>query len=167
MRQEAGFTLIELIVTIAIASVLLGLAVPGFRGTLENAQRRQAATDFYSSLSRARSEAIARNATVEICARDLTATSTPSCAGSNGRWQDGWIVYPAASPTTHFEVHEGLSDGFALSGTTSPLQFNSNGRVGSPAQFSLCKGVADQKRRQISVSPSGRVALEIKGSCAG
>lgn len=166
MRKEAGFTLIELIVAIAIASVLLGLAVPSFRGMIESAQRRQAATDFYSSLARARSEAIARNRSVSICVRDLTATTTPSCASNDNRWQNGWIVYPTASPTTPLEVHEGLADGFTLGGVTSPLEFRESGRVGTRAEFSLCKGAADSKRRLISVSPSGRVALEIKDTCA-
>lgn len=165
MRREAGFTLIELIVTIAIASILLGLAVPSFRAMIESAQRRQAATDFYSSLARARSEAIARNTSISICARNIADTATPSCANSGNPWRDGWIVYSGSSPTAPIEVHEGLSDGFNLGGVDSPLQFTGNGRVSARVEFSLCKGATDPKRRLISVSPSGRVALEIKGAC--
>lgn len=164
MRTQSGFTLFELMFTIAIGVLVLTLAVPSFRQSIQSAQRRQAATDFYSSLTRARSEAITRNTPVRICARDL-GSSTPDCASSGSPWQNGWIVYAGSSPTTPIELHEGLADGFSLTGVTSPLEFLGSGRTGSPAQFVLCKGSGDTQRRLINVSASGRVALEVSGSC--
>ena len=50
MKREQGFTLIELMVTIIILSVLLGLAIPGFSSWLPKYRLRGAARDIYSNL---------------------------------------------------------------------------------------------------------------------
>jgi len=58
MKREQGFTLIELMITIIILSVLLGLAIPGFSRWLPNYRLRGAARDLYSNLQLAKSGTI-------------------------------------------------------------------------------------------------------------
>lgn len=78
----AGFTLIELLVSIAVVAVLATLAAPSFREFVL-AQRIQTATsDVYAALIRARSEAMKRNAIVNV-------------ARTGSEWTDGWSVQTA------------------------------------------------------------------------
>ncbi len=65
-RQNSGFTLIELMVTIAVLAILLGIAIPSFQGTLDKRRIIGAAEQIYADLQYARSEAIKRNATVRV-----------------------------------------------------------------------------------------------------
>lgn len=164
--RQTGFTMMELLVVIAIAAILTGLAVPSFRTMIDNAQRREASTAFYTALTRGRSEAIARNAPILICARDLATVNPPTCASSGNAWQNGWIVYTNTTPNVVLQVHEPLADGFTLSGVISPLSIDANGRVGTGVDYTLCKGSGDTTPRRISISRSGRVSLDAAGSCA-
>lgn len=167
MRHAAvGFTLMELLVVIAIAAILAGLAVPSFKTMVENAQRREASTAFYIALTRARSEAIARNTNISVCARSASVPDTPTCASSLSNWQGGWIVHSGTSTASPLLVHETIANGFTLTGVASPLVFDATGRIGTAADYLLCKGTGDSQPRRISVSRSGRVSLEAAGTCS-
>lgn len=158
---QSGFTLLELLVVIAIAAVLTGVAVPSFRAALQSAEARTAATDFYSALNRARSEAIARNTTVSVCARDATELETPTCAeAGTAAWEDGWVVYVDSAPGTALQVGEPLGNGFTLGSIASPLSFLADGRAPAAVAFDLCHGERRSVGRRVAVSRSGRVALE-------
>lgn len=158
-RLQTGFTLLELLVVIAIAAVLTGLAVPSFKATIQSAESREAATAFYATLVRARSEAIARNANISVCVRDIANPASPACS-STSTWQNGWIIYAGSTPGSPIQVHEPLPDGLTLGTVASPLVFDSTGRVATAITFDLCRGVGDSRGRRVSVSRSGRVALE-------
>ena len=66
MRRAAGFTLIELMITIAVVAVLLVLSVPTLRGVIENGRIRAAGESWKYGLTLARTEAVRRNAQVEF-----------------------------------------------------------------------------------------------------
>lgn len=65
-RLCRGFTMIELVIAVAIAAILLTLAAPSFRGFLGKKRVEGVATELSTDLQYARSEAIARNATVRV-----------------------------------------------------------------------------------------------------
>lgn len=158
--NHAGFTLLELLVVIAIAAVLTGVAIPSFRAAMQSAEARTAATDFYSALNRARSEAIARNTTVSVCARNAAALETPDCAeAGTAAWEDGWLVYADNAPEITLQVGEPLTNGFTLGSIASPVSFLADGRAPAAIDFDLCHGERRSVGRRISVSRSGRVAL--------
>ena len=162
---QQGFTLLELLVVIAIAAVLTGLAVPSFRAAIQSAESRDAATGFYAALNRARSEAIARNTEVSLCARNVADPAVPACAtgsGSDAAWRNGWIIYATNTPAEPLLIHEPIADGLMLGVTTSPLAFDANGRVAASVSFDLCRGMPDTKGRNIRATRSGRVVLEPK-----
>ncbi|MDP2144992.1 MAG: GspH/FimT family pseudopilin [Gallionella sp.] len=64
--RPSGFSLVELMIGIAILAILLGLAVPSFQTWLQNSQIRNAAEAVLNGLQRARAEAVARNTNVEF-----------------------------------------------------------------------------------------------------
>jgi len=86
-RSSAGFTLVELVVTVALLGVLLTIGVPAFRDLTLNQGVKTAAFDVFSALEYARSEAIKRpGETVTLKAG----------ATSDGAWSTGWRLLNGA-----------------------------------------------------------------------
>ncbi len=76
--QQKGFTVVELMVTVAIVGILLGIGLPAFGSLVERQQLRSSVEALASDLRRARSEAIARGPVARVEASFY--------AGSNGAW---------------------------------------------------------------------------------
>ncbi len=88
-NQTSGFTLLELVITLAIIGVVAGLAVPAFQSMLVRDNVSSINNELMLSLKRARSEAIARGKDVTMC----SSTDGTSCSGASGNWENGWIIY--------------------------------------------------------------------------
>lgn len=86
VQRHGGFTLIELMMVVLIAAILLGVGVPSFRSLIQDNRLKTHADVFVTTMNLARSEAIARNATVTVC-------STSNGTGCSGTWSTGWIVF--------------------------------------------------------------------------
>ena len=84
----SGFTLVELIVVVAVAAVLAALAVPSWRALSEKLQVTGVSNAFVSSLHLARSEAIKRQDRVALC----KSADGVFCAPAGG-WDQGWIIF--------------------------------------------------------------------------
>ena len=88
LGRQRGFTILELMQTVAVIAILAGLAVPSF---LETIRANRIVTDnneLIATLVYARSEAIKRGQRVTVCPSADQAT----CAGGGG-WEQGWIVF--------------------------------------------------------------------------
>jgi type IV fimbrial biogenesis protein FimT len=88
--RAAGFTLTELMITIAVAGVLLAVATPNLRTFIQNSRLTSAANDMLRSFQIARSEAIKRQRNVVVCASANPTAANPTC--SYGAFT-GWIVF--------------------------------------------------------------------------
>lgn len=87
-----GFTLVELLVTLAIGAILLAIAIPGYAFFL-NASRLTAVTnDLVTALHLTRSEAIKRGMRVTACKTSNPMADLPTC-DSAANWQQGWLVF--------------------------------------------------------------------------
>jgi len=87
-----GFTLIELMVTIVLMGILVTVATPMFRNTIQNARISSQANDFLTDLAYARSEAIKRAALVTICKRPSDGSVTCDTTAGNP-WTNGWVIF--------------------------------------------------------------------------
>jgi type IV fimbrial biogenesis protein FimT len=87
-RPSAGFTVLELMVVVAIVAVLIAVAVPSFRDITQRNRIAAEVNSFVGDLQYARSEAVKRGMPVCVCA---SADGT-SCVGTN-TWHQGWIVF--------------------------------------------------------------------------
>ncbi|WP_444895258.1 GspH/FimT family pseudopilin [Microbulbifer sp. ANSA003] len=93
-RKQYGFTLIEMMTTLVVLSVLIGIAVPKFTDMINNSRSVALAEDFIGALNYSRSEAIRRGERVSICA----STNGASCGAAN-TWDQGWIVFVDSAAT--------------------------------------------------------------------
>lgn len=102
MNKSRGFTLIELMVVIAIVAVLTTLAVPSFKYMIQSNAMSGAVNTFLADMRYARSEAIRRGGNVVMCRSDAPEATSPVCGtgsgpGSNG-WVSGWIIFHDLNP---------------------------------------------------------------------
>jgi type IV fimbrial biogenesis protein FimT len=120
-RNAAGFTLLELMTTLAVAGIMLAVGVPSYQAVVRNNRAATNANELVSALTIARSEAIRRGDRVSLCRSDDGA----SCGGT---WEDGWIVFldGAANDTAAPVVSQVLGTWPAPSGEASVIT-RSNG----------------------------------------
>lgn len=92
-RQAAtrGYTLVELLATVAVVAILAAVAAPSLQGFLARSGMQAVGNDFTIALQRARLDAIQRNTCVSLC--QLAEGSTNSCDANARFWHRGWIVY--------------------------------------------------------------------------
>ncbi|GAB3549347.1 type IVa pilus pseudopilin TppE [Noviherbaspirillum agri] len=155
-RAQDGFTLIELMVTVAVLSILLAVATPSFENALLGTKLGSYANNLVSSAIVARSEAIKRNATVTLCA----SADGANCATSGG-WQQGWIVMAG---TTVIQHQQAVPGGFKITGVdagstpTLSLTFQPTGVGATQASFTICRATptAGSQERVVSISATGR-----------
>jgi type IV fimbrial biogenesis protein FimT len=100
-RKLAGFTIPELMLTIAVAGVLAAIAIPSMRDFNRNARLTSAVNDLLRSTQTARSEAITRQSNVVVCASDDPLASEPACA-DEGNFT-GWIVFQDTNSNWTFD----------------------------------------------------------------
>jgi prepilin-type N-terminal cleavage/methylation domain-containing protein len=89
--RQTGFTLLEVMIVIALLAVLVGIGAPSFGDFLRNSRITGKANDLLAGLSLARTEAIKRHAPVSVCATDDASAATPTCDAAADFSQ--WIAF--------------------------------------------------------------------------
>ncbi|MDT0140057.1 GspH/FimT family protein [Acidovorax sp. PRC11] len=167
-----GFTLVELMVTLAVVVVLLRICVPGFRSIQRNSELTSAANGLLASINAARTEAMKRN---------LRAAVVPADGSS---WAGGWVVYVDIDGSDGFNAAKdlvvstqpALASYFSMSGNNtaagrSPyILFNGSGypvtKDSAPTSLSVAiarNDLADdpsrEQTRRVVLSKTGRVRV--------
>ncbi len=161
----SGFTLIELITTLVIASILMALAAPSFSNFVKNNRLTTQANGILADLALARSEAIKRAATITVCKSTDSLTCNPGAA-----WADGWIVVNTASGQV-FRAHEALTGQNTMVGTGgitglgNQILYTRTGLSGlaGPQAFHICDyldGPAKGRWIQVAVTGRARIAID-------
>lgn len=96
----SGFTLIELMMALAILGILLGVAGPAFLEAQRNVAISGQANDLHADLALARSEAVKRNQAVMLCA----SSNQTTCSGAT--WSQGWMIFADANGNGAWDASE-------------------------------------------------------------
>ena len=125
-----GFTLIEVLIAVAILGILMGIASPSMRDMITNSRLQGASSDLIADLSLARGTAAAKGQRVTMC----TSSDGATCSTSS-LWHQGWIVFVDGNSNGTFEaandtmikVREALNSVVTVApytATGSPLALN-------------------------------------------
>lgn len=160
MVATRGFTLIELLFVVALVALLATLAGPSFQDLIRNSRLRTTTFDLYSSLMYARSEAIKRNADIDI---------VPVAGG----WINGWKVQLGASSSV-LRAQDAVAASISIDGPAAALTYRRDGRLTGAAAiptFSVfVSGHQGIPRRCVNVRVSGQANIQYDynrdGSCA-
>ena len=169
---SVGFTLIELMVTVALAAIILTQAVPSFNALVQNNRLISQKNEFISTLNLARSEALKRGTRVTVCA----SSDQKTCDTTD--WEKGWIVFSdrnadavldsgtgacLASEDCLIRVNNGLNEGNSLSARKSGaaadagfIQYTPRGAVDSAATFTFCDNRGAPNARATNINNLGR-----------
>lgn len=142
LRRSRGFTLIELLITLAIFAIVTSIAAPSFSEAAATQRVRSLATDMHTSLLRARSEAIKRNAEVEVKA-------------APGGWADGWRVEDGGIDET-IEVKQDVPGAVSISGPAGGFTYRSSGRLAEAASVEISSLAVSSIKRCVRTDLSGR-----------
>lgn len=167
--HSGGFTIIELMVTIAVVSVLLGLAVPAFNDLIRNNRLSEQANAIVGALNYARAETAVRGTPVSVCAANASRNACVAAAETATTWANGWIIF--TDRTGDLGVIDGddtvLQTGaapgmaYAVTNTASFVRFGVGAAPATERTFTiaptttgLCNATG---RRRVTVSMTGRV----------
>lgn len=165
-RYNQGFTLVEMIIAVAIAAIVLGMGVPGFQQLIRANRTVTEVNRLVTALSLARSEAVKRNATVGL-SRPCGSTCSPAV-----NWENGWEIFSDNNQNATkdlgeqvLQVYEGMPQGYTLSPGatfTNGIAFQPTGQMlGSGGAATDCFRVYDDTQvaaesRRIQVNLVGR-----------
>lgn len=170
-----GFTLPELLVTIAILGILLALAAPSLREILATSELRSLSIELTSTLEQARSEAIKRGGRVTVC----PSANGTSCLTNVGDWRSGWIVFTDDTRTgttasldtgeTVLRRFQGASSNIVTTGNLPYISFASDGTSRQlnggflDGTLQLCTTVPsirdDERARLYTLNAMGRITV--------
>lgn len=183
----AGFTLIEMMVTVAVLAIILAIGVPSLQGFIASSRLRSVTQDLYGALQTARIEAIRRNSRVTVCKAN---TALNNCSNS-GSWSNGWIVFIDRTPGTTPSVDSGdtllqtqppVNPAIAIvgnGGANGPATYVSYTADGASKQLNgafqagtirICSTSAalsnDNRARDLVINASGRIVTETPAGIA-
>jgi type IV fimbrial biogenesis protein FimT len=161
-KYARGVTFVELLVTLAVVSILLAIGVPSFNDAVLSSRLTSIANDLLASIQLARSEAVKRNVPVTIC-RSLNGTSCTT----TGDWEQGWIV---KDDTTVIQHQPTLQAGYKVIRTVGggTLEFQPIGVGATAGKFTVCRSEpAGRQKRVVTISATGMayVTRTQSGSC--
>jgi len=179
-HYHQGFTLIELMVTISIAAILLGVAIPSFTSTITSNRLTTNANELVTALNLARSEAIKRGQQVTIRRKGTT----------SAQWESGWDVFVDSDGSNAFNdngtaplceagedcllrTYDALPGGYTLRTGNSTYKdyaaFLPSGlsKVVVGDTFTLCnQSGTSVPRRTITINATGRPKVDVTpGAC--
>lgn len=159
IKQSNGFSLIELMVTLSILGIVLGIGLPSLDSLVKSSQLKATSSKLQQSINYARGEAIKRNRSVELRA-------------VNNDWKKGWQVFYIKSNSEQMLRQYDSEPQVSITSDNNALilSFDSNGYLSSATSFEL--GVGDKTKsnyegRTLDIFRSGQLAVSKHGKNDG
>ena len=162
--NNAGFTLLELLITLVIAAILASFAVPSFTGIIKNNLMAIQYNELLTNINLTRSEAIKRGTDVKIL------------SNNNANWEGGWIVYDDTD-------NDNIPDDTEIIRITSPVSssitikfnngrkitYHSTGLAGTAGTFTFCDDRTDPEyhAKALIINSVGRARAAIDSNNDG
>lgn len=168
-RQLRGFSLVEVLITIVIAAIILGIGVPSFRNLIINNRIVSQTNEIIGVISIARSEAIRKNTSVSLCR--VSANNSSSCAGSSATW-DHWIIVTSSGEIIQRGSFNRYGNTINITSSliNDQIRFQSNGlsKTGSGAatvsvnshRFRVCSTQLISSSKHIVLGTGSRQSVE-------
>jgi len=167
MKRQSGFTLIEALITLMVAGVLVGMAIPSFKSVIYNDRLVSQANDMLGAMTYARNLAITSTNNATVC----VSTDLATCTGTN--WAQGWIVCQEQDSATTgcgtgmkvVRVFPALSGNNTLTNTSSNatnFTFTPGGallNITTGIYFDLCDSRGASYGRAIYIYPAGQTRI--------
>jgi type IV fimbrial biogenesis protein FimT len=158
--KNKGFTLIELMITVAIISVTMGIGLPSFQSIIASARLTSTTNAMVSALQLARVEALKQHKTVVIRKKSTD-------------WKNGWNVFvddkvlnntiDADEPILVVTAFDSVNTTVTVQATyTNFVSYNANGRVNTAGHFTFCSGT---DYRSVIIAATGRIRTTTITSC--
>lgn len=160
IRQFAGFTLIEIMISVILMAILVSVSAP--LGTLiDQFKLGYASQKAAGSIALARSEAIKRGQTVSIC----RSTTGLACDTSDPDWSAGWTVFINPNDNNSIDsgeevirIYSRLSDSLRMTWNSgNRLSFTQRGTPTASGTFTICSdGRTATDMRLVTVTNTGQ-----------
>lgn len=168
MKKDFGFTLIELMITLAVLAILIGLAAPSMNDLIRNNRVASVASEFGSAITYTRAEAIKRGQQIVLCQSSDPSATPPTCANAGG-WQQGWLAFVDSNSNSSFDNGETIlrvwqtpSPGADISSTNPSIVFNARGMPTATDTYTVCMNTLS---RILSINAAGRLNISA-GTCS-
>ncbi len=152
MRTENGFTLIELMLVVALIAIIAGIGIPSFQSMILNSRLNSSANGILAALQFARSEAVTQRAVISVCPANADKTD---CADSTD-WSTGVLIMKAAVKLREIPI---TSTQITITGSLKKISYNPDGTT-TAASFTVSDGKPQPRTRQVKVNTIGQ-------ACAG
>ncbi|WP_374012087.1 GspH/FimT family pseudopilin [Pseudoxanthomonas koreensis] len=157
--RQNGFSVIELMVVVAIVAILAALAFPSFQASIRSNRVATTSNEVLASLSLARTEAIKGVGVAGVC----PSSNGTSCSSTTD-WAGGWMVWrtdatgagTVQTPVRYIQA----KDGADITGPADGVSFTVQGRVdGTATQFGVKPKGVDTPARCVSVNVTGQARV--------
>ena len=175
-NKQSGFTLVELLVVLAVSAIILSIAAPSFANIVANNRVTAAANDLVIALNLGKSEAVRSGNPTVLC----QSSNGTSCGGDQTAWANGWVlfndadgddtldagerlirVHSALNPQLAFRLNEGDNSSF--------ITFSPAGRANRNGSFCFENSYNASKSKMIVITQVGRFRTETwdsSGNCS-
>ncbi|MCU4483015.1 pilus assembly FimT family protein [Acinetobacter ursingii] len=157
MRRSLGFTLIELMVTIAVLAIIATMAAPSFGDMLATQNLNKSTQDLIFTFNEARSKAVSERRTIIV---SLNASQINNSISQLNWTPSGKALLKGGSSTSIcFNLLGGVGD---LNGATLPQCIPAT----ADKTFEICNKSTGSKSKKVTISKMGTIQQVIEGSCS-